>query len=115
MCNEFFLACLYLFVVFIINFFLYKLLKNYINNIIISQKLKRILTIYPNNEFFIKLYQYSLKEFKNQNSLEKLKFGNSSQIDSLIIGNIYKYISLNNRNSKDNYYFSLLEKQYLPF
>ena len=79
------------------------------------QKIKRILNFYPENEFFICLYKYSKKEFKNQKSLLNFKTLNYKKMDTLIIGNTYKYLSLNNIDVENNYYFQLLTNQYLFF
>ena len=118
MCNEFFLACLYFFIIFVINLFLYRLLNVYIKNILSLQKIKFILKNHPDNEFFTKLYKYSDKEFRNSNTLSNFRISNSETIDTLILGNIYKYIVLTNRNSMNSiltndYYFQLLTSQYL--
>ena len=73
---------------------------------------------HPDNEFFTKLYKYSDKEFRNSNTLSNFRISNSETIDTLILGNIYKYIVLTNRNSMNSiltndYYFQLLTNQYL--
>ena len=116
MCNEFFLACLYFAIILFINFFLYKLLKSYLRNIFIFQKIKRIIKIYSNNKLFIQLYQYSNKEFKNNQNLKKLQSLNQKGVDTLIIGNIYKYLSSNNQTlTTSDYFFQLLANQYLFF
>jgi len=120
MCTEFFLACLYFVIIFLINFFLYKLLYFYLKNIFELQKIKKILTFYPDSELFTKLYKYSNKELRNLNSLSVLNKINVNEIDTLTIGNIYKYLAEINRknlrnNSSDDYYFQLLSNQYLSF
>ena len=120
MCTEFFLACLYFVIIFVINFFLYKLLYVYIKNIFELQKIKKILTFYPNSEVFTKLYKYSNKELRNLNTLSTLNLINNNTIDTLIIGNIYRYLAEINRtntqnNTSDDYYFQLLSNQYLSF
>ena len=120
MCTEFFLACLYFGIIFVINFFLYKLLNSYLKNIFELQKIKKILIFYPKSELFIKLYKYSNKELRNSNNLSTLNLLNNNYVDTLIIGNIYKYLALINRvnfknNSSDDYYFQLLSNQYLSF
>jgi hypothetical protein len=120
MCTEFFLACLYFVIIFTINFFFFRLLRIYFKNIIELQKIKNILKIYPNNEFFIKLYNYSTIEFRNSNTLLLLQKLDSEKIDNLVLGNIYRYLALkSNKNQKNNYindyYFQLLANQYLSF
>ena len=120
MCTEFFLACLYFVIIFAINFFLYKLLYFYIKNIFELQKIKKILKVYPNSELFTKLYKYSNKELRSLNNLSTLNKINTTAIDTLIIGNIYRYLAESNKtnaqiNSSDDYYFQLLSNQYLSF
>ena len=120
MCTEFFLACLYFVVIFVINFFLYKLLNIYLKNIFELQKIKKINQFYPNSELFSKLYKYSNKELRNSNNLSTLSLIDDTAVDTLIIGNIYKYLSTINRknsgnNSSNDYYFQLLSNQYLSF
>jgi hypothetical protein len=41
MCTELILAVIYFTIIFFVNFFLYKLLRNYINNIFILVKVKK--------------------------------------------------------------------------
>ena len=120
MCTEFFLACLYFVIIFTINFFFFRLLRIYFKNIIELQKIKNILKIYPNNEFFIKLYNYSNLEFRNSNTLLLLQKLDSENIDNLILGNIYRYLVLKSSKNQKNfyindYYFQLLANQYLSF
>jgi hypothetical protein len=118
MCTEFFLASLYFVIIFVINFLLFKLLNAYIRSIFKLRKIKNIIKIYPNNKFFRTLYSYSLnKEFRN--SLVLSSFSNSKkEIDIIIIGTIYKYLSTNinkdNKSLQDNdYFFQLLANEYL--
>lgn len=115
MCTEFFLACFYFVIIFVINFFLFKLLTAYLKNIFKLQKIKNIIKIYPKNNFFKNLYNYSNKEFRNTATLSNLGNSTSKEIDALIIGNIYSYLALNS-NKKENsndYYFQLLASEYL--
>ena len=118
MCTEFFLASLYFVIIFVINFLLFKLLNAYIRSIFKLRKIKNIIKIYKNNKFFRTLYSYSLnKEFRN--SLVLSSFSNSKkEIDILILGTIYKYLSTNinkdNKSLQDNdYFFQLLANEYL--
>jgi len=120
MCTEFFLASLYFVIIFAINFFFFRLLRIYFKNIIELQKIKNILKIYPNNEFFTKLYNYSNMEFRNSNTLLLLQKLDSENIDNLILGNIYRYLVLKSSKNQRNfyindYYFQLLANQYLSF
>ncbi len=118
MCSEVFLALIYFLVIFIINIFLYKLLTFYIKNIQKLQRLKNINKIYPNNELTFALYKYSNSEIRNLAMLKTLENKNSQDIDTLVIGNIYKYLrnimqKNKNKNLTENYYFELLASQYL--
>ncbi len=118
MCTEFFLACLYFLILSVINFFLFKLLNIYLRNIFKLQKIKNISQIYPNNELFRKLYRYSDKSYQNSKSLTNFTVGDTKNIDALIIGNTYKYLGDNNSKNLNaasrDFYFQLLENQYLP-
>ena len=119
-CTEFFLACLYFVIIFVINFFLYKLLNIYIRNIFQLKKIKNINKLYPNNQFFLKLYKYSNNEFQNSSTLYNLQILKTKNMDTLLIGNMYKYLSLTNKSKKSNnllndYYLQLLTIQYLSF
>ena len=117
MCTEFFLACLYFLILSVINFFLLKLLNIYLRNIFKLQKIKNISQIYPNNELFRKLYRYSDKSYQNSKSLTNFTVGDTKNIDALIIGNTYKYLGDNNSKNLNatsrDFYFQLLENQYL--
>lgn len=120
LCTEFFLACLYFVIIFVINFFLYKLLNIYIKNIYELQKIKNILKIYPKNAFFTKLYKYSNKDFRNSITISNLQSLKPENIDTLVIGNMYKYFSATTKTNEkvsllNDYYFQLLSNQYLSF
>jgi len=118
MCTEFFLACLYFLILLVINFFLFKLLNIYLKNIFQLQKIKNISKIYPNNKFFRNLYRYSNKNYQNSKTLSKFNIETRERMDPLIIGNIYRYLSTNNseisNTESSNFYFQLLQNQYLP-
>ena len=117
MCTEFLLEYLYFLILTVINFFLLKLLNIYLRNIFKLQKIKNISQIYPNNELFRKLYRYSDKSYQNSKSLTNFTVGDTKNIDALIIGNTYKYLSDNNSKNLNaasrDFYFQLLENQYL--
>jgi predicted MPP superfamily phosphohydrolase len=115
MCTELILACIYFVTIFIVNIFLYKLLKNYFQNILYLLKLKNIFNNYKNQNLSIisLLYFYFSKDL-NFRSLLKNFSNIENKKDVLIIGNIYK--NLNNRKNIEisiKYYLDLLEKQYL--
>ena len=117
MCTEFFLACLYFLILSVINFFLLKLLNVYLKNIFQLNKIKNISRIYPNNQFFRKLYKYSDKNYQNSKTLSTFNIGDMKNIDPLIIGNTYRYLSANNllisKKKSNDFYFQLLQNQYL--
>ena len=82
------------------------------------QKVKNISKIYPNNNFFRNLYKYSNKNYQNSKTLSKFNIEKIENMDPLIIGNIYRYLSTNNleisTTESRNFYFQLLQTQYLP-
>jgi hypothetical protein len=118
MCTEFLLAILYFITIFFVNYFLSKLLKNYLINIFYLLKVKNIFSSFKkstNNLVFL-LSSFFRKEKKNSNLLANLhKFSKTN--DVLVIGNTYKYIltNLQKEISLDSkiYYFELLANQYL--
>ena len=116
--TEFLLAILYFMTIFVVNYFLAKLLKSYATNIFYLLKLKNIFLSFKkstNNLVFL-LSSFFKKEKKNSNLLANLnKFSETK--DVLVIGNTYKYLAINLEkeagfNSK-TYYFELLANQYL--
>ena len=113
MCTELLLAIIYFITIFVVNFFLYKLLKSYWNNIFYLLRLKNIYQFNKTGQMEIisNLYLYLKNKTKNKKTLFNLnKF--SKKKDILIIGNIYKLLK-NNTIDLNNYYFKLLEIQYL--
>jgi hypothetical protein len=120
MCTELSLAILYFITIFSVNFFLLKVLKNYIVNIIYLQQLKNIFVSFPEkNELKLLslLYLFLKKDMKNRNLLISINSVTDIE-DSLIIGNIYLNLLKNqeNRSAKrisENFYFQLLQNQYL--
>ena len=115
MCTELILACIYFVTIFIVNIFLYKLLKNYFQNILYLLKIKNIFNNYKTQNLSIisLLYFYFSKDL-NFRSLIKNFSNIENKNDVLVIGNIYK--NLNNRKNIEisiKYYLDLLEKQYL--
>ena len=116
MCTELLLAVIYFLIIAIINFFLFKLLKNYLSEINKRQHIKTIFDTCKLNQgsIFPFLYKYSNQQNNRSTILKQLSLINGKN-DFLIIGNTYKYLSeLNNNNSGlDNVYFKLLENQYL--
>jgi hypothetical protein len=121
MCTELFLALFYFLTLFIVNFFLLKLLISYKTNILFLLKLKNILNSFDKKKLkgISMFYFYSKNEFKNKSILNK--FSSFSKVkDMLIIGSTYRYLSKNlSRKNNDfvslSYYLKLLEVQFLPF
>ena len=119
MCTELFLAIIYFSTIFIVNFFLFKLLRTYTKRIMYLLKIQNIFKQknIKSIETFVLLYLYLQKDRKNKNLLSLLNiYGRES--DVLTIGNIYSFLSKNfsNQSSKNeisNFYFELLENQYL--
>ena len=121
MCTELVLAIFYFLTLFIVNFFLSKLLISYQTNILFLLKIKNILNSFDKKKLkgISIFYFYSKNEFKNKSILNK--FSSFSKVkDMLIIGSTYRYL-LKNLSRKNNdfvslsYYLKLLETQFLPF
>ena len=116
MCTELLLALIYFVIIAIINFFLFKLLKNYLSEISKRQQIKTIFNTCKLNQgsIFPFLYKYS-----NQNNNRSIILKQLSAIkgknDFLIIGNTYKYLADFNKinPTMDTTYLRLLENQYL--
>ena len=118
MCTEFFLALLYFITIFIVNYFLFKLVKNYFANIFSLVKLLNIFVTFKkstNNLVFL-LSSLEKKDKKNISFLRSLNSYSTTQ-DILIIGNTYKYLSRKfpqeGMTEGNKYYFELLGNQYL--
>ena len=113
MCTELLLAIIYFITIFVVNFFLYKLLKSYWKNISYLLKLKNIYQLYKNEKMEVISNLYLYLKNKNQKILFNLnKF--SKNEDIIVIGNIYKYLQSNTIDSNLNtFYFKLLKIQYL--
>ena len=120
MCTELGLAILYFLSIFIVNFFLFKVLKNYFKNILYLQKIRTIFTTFSNKtdlKLVSLLYLFLKKETKNRNLLNQMNLIKNVE-DYLIIGNIYSNLLKNeetsfSRRKSENFYFELLENQYL--
>ena len=120
MCTELGLAILYFLSIFIVNFFLFKVLKNYFKNILYLQKIRTIFTTFSNKtdlKLVSLLYLFLKKETKNRNLLNQMNLIKNVE-DYLIIGNIYSNLLKNeeisfSKRKSENFYFELLEKQYL--
>ena len=119
MCTELFLAIIYFSTIFAVNFFLFKLLKTYTNNIIYLLKVQNIFKQKNPNVIrgFTLLHLYAKKNAKNLNLLSLLNTYSKEQ-DVLTIGNTYSFLLKNTFNQSaekemNSFYFELLENQYL--
>ena len=114
MCTEFILASIYFSIIFIINFLLVKLLFSYKKSLFSLFKYKKIFTIFEKKNLNLLLFLKKLekKEFKTV-SLERELKNFSDTEDILIIGNIYKSFSKNQKKNLSTFYFPLVELQYL--
>lgn len=125
MCTEFLLAIIYFSTILTVNYFLFKLLRNYFINILYLTKIKNIFQLYNPNTNKIISFFYSIEKNKLFNNKKLFNFkilleqeNFSTKSDLLVIGNIYKkLLQLTKNNSlkvKGNeFFFNLLEKQYL--
>jgi hypothetical protein len=120
MCTELVLATLYFLTIFVVNVFLYKLVRVYLKNIFSLIQLTNIFKKFDRR--FIKpiaiFYFYSKNEFQNPNLFRTLERFSESE-DLLIIGKTYNYVAdnLDRKSNKQTallYYLRLLENQYLP-
>jgi hypothetical protein len=120
MCTELSLALLYFFTIFAVNFFLFKVLKNYFENIIYLTKIKNIFSSFTNKkdlELVSIIYSFLKKDTKTRNKVMKLNLLKDSE-DPLIIGNIYLNLLKTKENNifngiSENLYLQLLKNQYL--
>jgi hypothetical protein len=118
MCTEFLLAIIYFVTIFLVNYFLSKLLATYSKNIFYLLRLKTIFKSFKksNNNLIFLLFSFVKKEKKNSAFLGNLHKVSKTK-DLLIIGNTYKYLSKNLKYQTliDNkvYYFELLANHYL--
>ena len=117
MCNELFLATIYFFTIFLVNSFLFRLIKNYFRRIRFLIKVKKILDFFTQETFNLAILNYLL--FKRKMNNENLFFyftKVSTHKDILLIGKLYSYFSgffQMHLFQNQSYFFKLLEKQYL--
>ena len=119
MCTELILALLYFLTIFIVNYFLYKLLQNYTLNICFLLKFKNIFLKFPKKDVktISIFYFYSKNNFFNPTILNTFNQFSISK-DLLVIGKTYEYFlnTLDNKKNKNKSfisYLSLLTNQYL--
>ena len=130
MCTELILAFIYFITIFLVNYFLFQLLKKNVEIIFYLLKVENLLTQYSSTEQ--KNLFYSLIQLKKKVKTVQMFFylnGLLETEDLLIIGNTYKFLlkntkkenlSMNVSEKNDNksffanrLYFSLLQNQYL--
>ena len=114
MCTEFILALIYFGIIFIINLLLVKLLLSYKKSLISFSKIKKIKNFFEKKSmslllFLEKIDKKELKVFPFSREMKNF----SDTKDILIIGNIYKSLAKGQKKNSINFYFSLLEQQYL--
>jgi hypothetical protein len=120
MCTELSLALLYFFTIFAVNFFLFKVLKSYFDNIMYLTKIKNVFSSFTNKkdlELVSIIYSFLKKDTKTRNKIMKLNVLKDYE-DPLIIGNIYLNLLKTKENKifngvSENFYLQLLENQYL--
>ena len=120
MCTELSLALLYFFTIFAVNFFLFKVLKSYFDNIMYLTKIKNVFSSFTNKkdlELVSIIYSFLKKDTKTRNKIMKLNVLKDYE-DPLIIGNIYLNLLKTKENRifngvSENFYLQLLENQYL--
>jgi hypothetical protein len=125
MCTEFFLVIIYFLIILTINYFFFKLLKTYLINIIQLTKFKNIFSFFKGSDLLIvsnlylnlKLNSSNLSLLKRLNNLLEIHFPQKTE-DLLLVGNFYKFLNKkysvdSNKSDSNNFYFQLLNKQYL--
>lgn len=120
MCTELLLAILYFLTIFCVNFFLFKVLKTYFDNVNYLRKLKTIFNSFSDKnqlKLITLLHLFSKKDLKSKPNLKKLTTFLETN-DPLVLGNIYKNLLQNTGNTgvnriSENFYLQLLENQYL--
>jgi hypothetical protein len=114
MCTEFLLALIYFSIIFIINFLLVKLLVSYKKSLTLLFKYKKIFTTFEKKNLSLLLFLKKLekKEFKKVFFEREIKNFSDTE-DILIIGNIYKSFSKNQKKNLNTFYFPLIQQQYL--
>ena len=114
MCTEFILASIYFGIIFIINLLLVKLLLSYKKSLISLSKLKKIKNFFEKKNMSLLLFLEKIekKELKVVPFSREMKNFSDTE-DILIIGNIYKSLAKSQKKNSINFYFSLLEQQYL--
>ena len=119
MCTELLLAIIYFATIFVVNYFLYKLLTNYIRNIFSLLKIKNIFNAFPltKTSIFSLLSLYTKNSTKKRSLLLQLHKSFNNQ-DLLVLGNVYRFL-LNEKQKPEEiktssmFYFQLLENQYI--
>jgi hypothetical protein len=119
MCTELLLAIIYFATIFVVNYFLYKLLTNYIRNIFSLLKIKNIFNAFPltKTSIFSLLSLYTKNSTKKRSLLLQLPKLFNNQ-DLLVLGNVYRFL-LNEKQKPEEiktsstFYFQLLENQYI--
>jgi hypothetical protein len=107
---ELLCAATYSLIIFILNLLLFFFIKNLLKTIILLQKLNLLVEVYKAKNFKIISYLYNFYFSKNQQFYLLKKLGQFNFKDIIIIGNIYKTITL---KLKNNIFLNLIVSQYL--
>ena len=126
MCTEFVLAILYFFTIFLVNFFLFQLVKNYLKNIFFVTKVKNgFQNAKKQNRLLFSFLLQTQINFRQKKDERKKKFLSSLQTsffptkDIVLLGYFYRSLKLieisekKQEKERKNCFFELLEQQYL--
>ena len=94
MCTELSLALLYFFTIFAVNFFLFKVLKSYFENIMYLTKIKNVFSSFTNKkdlELVSIIYSFLKKDTKTRN---KMIFFNFINLQKFMVVTRYKFINI---------------------
>ena len=119
MCTELFLALIYFLIIFLVNFFLIKLVIKSIQTILYLIKIQNICLCFKDTKInnlwlFLNLIKTNTTKLPTLIYLNKIK----NTKDILIIGKTYQYLNFiltQNKflENKNNFYYLLLRNQYL--
>jgi hypothetical protein len=115
MCLEFTFAILYFFILSIINFFLFQILRDSFRKVFVFLKFKNCFTLIDSTSSFFVPFLYSYLE-KNGNYQKPQNLNLTKKItnDILILGNFYTFLQEKKKvESSIFYYTKLQENQFL--
>ena len=113
MCTELLLAVIYFLTIAFVNYFLFQLLRSYWKSIIQFLQIKNIFQQYSQEKSFQKTFFI----FKKEKLILPEFFSSLERKDPIFIGNLYRYLSKREEKREEkkekNYYFYLMERQFL--